>query len=110
VNNIIINNIYDHSDIEFDFENEFFENLLIENSFKIERIISTGQQTPQGIWLDENTNEFVLLLDGNAEIKFYGDEHTHNLQKGDWCIIPKNTKHRVEYTDKLTYWLAVHYE
>ncbi|HRS02344.1 MAG TPA: hypothetical protein P5545_07320 [Bacteroidota bacterium] len=110
MNKISINNIFSYNKNDITQENEFFENLLKEKSFKIERIISNGQQTAPNIWLEESTNEFVLLLEGNSKLKFYADNDLYNLNKGDWLIIPKNTKHRVEFTDKLTFWLTVHYE
>lgn len=110
MNNIIINNIFDNSNIIINSQDEFFEDIINNNSFRIERILSSGQQTPDGIWLEEETNEFVLLIEGSSIIRFFEDNCKINLKKGDWFIIPKNTKHRVEYTENLTYWLTIHYE
>jgi len=50
-------------------------------SFKIERIISNGQQTPDNMWLEEDSNEFVLLLEGNSKLKFFGDNNLYDLKK-----------------------------
>ncbi len=110
MNKTTINNIFSFNNNDITQENEFFETLLNEKSFKIERIISNGQQTPDNMWLEEDSNEFVLLLEGNSKLKFFGDNNLYDLKKGDWLIIPKNTKHKVEFTDKLTFWLTVHYE
>ena len=110
MNNIIINNIFNHSNIIAISNNEFFENLINNNSFRIERIVSSGQHTPEGIWLEEDTNEFVLLIEGASIIRFFEDNSTIALHSGDWFIIPKNTKHRVEHTERFTYWLTIHYE
>ncbi|MCE5305183.1 MAG: hypothetical protein ABFD00_00305 [Chloroherpetonaceae bacterium] len=106
----IINNLISDSNIEIKPENEIFEDLINEKSFRIEKITSTGQHTPEGIWLEEQTNEFVLVIQGSAGLKFFDDPKIYDLHNGEWCIISKFTKHRVEYTDNLTIWLTVHYE
>lgn len=110
MNNIFINNIFKYSNKLINSKDEFFEDLINNNSFRIERIISSGQRTPDSIWLEEETNEFVLLIEGASNIRFFEDNSTIDLQKGDWFVIPKNTKHRIEYTENLTYWLTIHYE
>jgi cupin 2 domain-containing protein len=110
MNNIFINNIFKYSNKLINSKDEFFEDLINNNSFRIERIISSGQRTPDSIWLEEETNEFVLLIEGASNIRFFEDNSIIDLQKGDWLVIPKNTKHRIEYTENLTYWLTIHYE
>ena len=45
---------------------EIIEVLLQTRSFRLERIISTGQATPAGEWYDQDTPEWVLLLTGKA--------------------------------------------
>ena len=43
-------------------KNEIFETLLENNSLKIQRIISTGQTTPEGEWYDQVTDEWVYCF------------------------------------------------
>jgi len=51
----------------------------------------------------------VILLQGEAEIS-YDDDTRVKLKAGDYLMIPKHQKHRVEYTSNNPpcIWLAVH--
>jgi cupin 2 domain-containing protein len=90
--------------------NEFSEKLIETVGVTIERIISTGQVTPDGKWFDQEREEWVLLLQGNAEIEFEG-EGIIQVQTGDYLNIPARKKHRVTFTSAVPpcTWLAVHY-
>ena len=91
-------------------DKEIFDTLLQNQNIKIERIISYGQTSPAGFWYDQEENEFVLLLDGEAKIEF--EDKNVTLKKGDYLLIPKHKKHRVSYTlpNKSTVWLAIFYK
>ena len=88
---------------------ELFESLLSTEKVLIERIISTGQTTPSGEWYDQETDEWVILLQGKSELS-YEDGKKIVLRAGDYLMIPAHVKHRVEYTsdDPPCIWLAVH--
>ena len=88
---------------------ELFEELHSGDDVLIERIISTGQTTPEGKWLEQERDEWVVLLEGNARIRFHNDEMVE-MSSGDYLFIPANTKHRVEFTSTVPecIWLAVH--
>lgn len=92
-------------------DNELIENLLVTKTFKIERIISRGHITPSNKWYDQETNEFVLLISGSAELEFEDNTFT-KLAPGDWLVIPAHKKHRVSYTslEQDSVWLTIHYE
>ncbi|MBN1301468.1 MAG: cupin domain-containing protein [Melioribacteraceae bacterium] len=89
---------------------EVIENLLIQDEFKVERIISEGHKSPENFWYDQEENEFVLLLKGKAVLGFDNNEYIE-LLPGDYIIIPKHCKHRVDSTDNTckTFWLTVYY-
>jgi len=91
--------------------NEFIEVLCSSGAVKIERIISRGHSSPKGFWYDQETNEFVLLLQGRAGILMEGEDDIVILEKGDYVNIGAHVKHRVEWTapGEDTVWLAVHY-
>ncbi|AWW27643.1 cupin domain-containing protein [Acetobacterium sp. KB-1] len=74
---------------------------------RIERIISTGQQSN---WYDQEETEYVILLEGRAQLSF-GENQTITLEKGDTLLIPPHQKHRVAYTstDPPCIWLCVFY-
>ena len=45
---------------------ESIESLLEGGRFRVERIVSTGQTTPEGEWYEQETAEWVVLLTGGA--------------------------------------------
>ena len=88
---------------------EFFETILSTPCVKIERIISTGQTTPEGTWYDQQQDEWVILLQGEAQLS-YEDGSQINLTTGDYLLLKAHQKHRVESTcsNPPCIWLAVH--
>ncbi len=100
------------SKLTIDSGNEIFEILAENNYVMIERITSFGQSTPKGEWYDQDTNEWVILLQGSAGIIFDGEPTIHLLNPGDYMLIPAHKRHRVEFTDKYnpSLWLAVHFK
>ena len=88
---------------------ECFEPLVSSEQVLIERIISTGQTTPVGEWYNQERDEWVILLQGNATLN-YTDGSSIQLKAGDYVFIPAHQKHRVGYTssEPPCIWLAVH--
>ena len=88
---------------------EKFEQIVSGKNIQIERIVSTGQTTPSGQWYNQELDEWVILLQGEAEL-CYADYTKIKLKAGDYLLIPAHTKHRVEYTsiEPVCIWLAVH--
>ena len=88
---------------------ELFERLAGSGDVLVERIVSSGQSTPDGEWLVGERDEWVVLLQGDAELAF--DDSTAALRPGDHVLIPAGSRHRVERTsvDPPCVWLAVHY-
>lgn len=105
-----MNSIFEHSFV--DTTNEIFETLIEKPNMLVERIISNGQSTPEGEWLCQMRDEYVLLLKGSAGLSFRAEERYVELKPGDWLVIPSNTDHRVDFTSSKeeTIWFAVHYE
>jgi len=102
-------NIFALTEAHLQSENEIFENILTGRNLKIERIISAGQTTPAGEWYDQETDEWVVLLQGEAELEFENGEKTP-LQSGDYIFLPAHYKHRVSKTSQKPpcIWLAIH--
>lgn len=88
---------------------EVFETLLARpaTSFELERIVSHGQATPAGEWYDQAWEEWVLLLQGQAELGWADGSRTR-LGTGDSLLIEAHRRHRVEMTSPDCIWLAVH--
>jgi cupin 2 domain-containing protein len=82
--------------------------LLRTPGLTLERIVSTGQATG---WLDQDRDEWVVLLRGAARIELDGGE-VAALGPGDALSIPAHRRHRVLWTDpgEPTVWLALHYD
>ena len=78
-------------------QEELFEALLDNDQVLIERIVSTGQVTPEGKWYDQEKNEWLIILQGEGELG-YEDGSRIKLTTGDYLFIPAHQKHRVEYT------------
>ena len=92
-------------------KDEVFEDLVAGGEFRVERIVSTGQATPDGQWYDQDLGEWVALLSGSATLRFEDEPDARELTPGDWVNIAPHRRHRVERTDprQPTVWLAIHY-
>ena len=96
--------------IPADLAEENFHTLLSTPHVRIERIVSLGQATPAGQWLDEDDHEWVLVLQGAAQLECEGAPKI-DLLPGSFVNIPAHRRHRVAWTapDEPTIWLAIHY-
>jgi cupin 2 domain-containing protein len=81
---------------------------LFENpSVKIERIVSQSYNSPPGFWYDQDEDEWVIVVRGEATLEFEEGELVR-MKEGDYLTIPRHVKHRVHQTSPETIWLAVH--
>ena len=86
--------------------------LLVDRpGLRIERIVSTGQATPEGQWYDQDSDELVLVVDGAARLSIEGEATDRALSEGDWILLPAHCRHRVTWTraEPPTVWLAIHF-
>ena len=92
-------------------EQEIIEDLVSSQEVRIERILSRGHTSPESGWYDQDENEWVLILEGAGTLTFENGNQVE-LSKGDYIHIPKNTKHKVSWTDpeNTTIWLAIFYK
>ena len=104
-----MNNLF--ADLPTDLPEELVESLAENEHVRIERIISTGHVSPEGFWYDQDQNEWVILLKGEAKLMFDGAEQPIHMKPGDYINIPAHHRHRVEWTtpDEPTVWLGVRY-
>lgn len=103
------NNLLD--DIPNDIPQEIFQDIVKTDSLRIERIISQGQSSPETGWYDQDENEWVLILQGNAKLLFEKDNQLVELGPGMYVDIKAGVRHKVQWTDpdKPTVWLAIFY-
>ena len=92
-------------------KNEHFSDLFKRPGLRIERIVSTGQSSPEGFWYDQPDGEWVLLIEGEARLRFADESEARQLKAGDYLDIAAHRRHRVDWTapTQTTIWLAVHY-
>ena len=89
-------------------EKELFETILENGDVKVERIVTLKPYEKPGKWYDQDLDEWVLLLQGEAELEFENREIIA-MKKGDYMFIPAHTLHRVHKTSTapLCIWLAL---
>ncbi|MFT5836012.1 MAG: cupin 2 domain-containing protein [Sulfurimonas sp.] len=98
------------ANIPSDIKEELFEDIISKDGLKIERIISKGHTTDEFEWYNQKSDEWVIVLKGEAILEFEDAENV-KLQEGDYLNIKAGVKHRVSWTIKNqeTVWLAIHY-
>ena len=98
------------SNIPAELPDEIFEDILITEKLRVERIVSKGQTSPETGWYDQDENEWLIVLSGYGVIEYInGDKVT--LKQGDYLNIKAHEQHRVIETsvDEATVWLAIFY-
>lgn len=98
------------ADLPASAEAELFSAILSRPGVRIERIVSTGQTTPENEPYDQDHDEWVVVLKGAARLWLDG-RGDHDLTPGDHLLIPARCRHRVVWTatTEPTVWLAVHF-
>ena len=92
-------------------EEERVETLAAASGVRIERIVSTGQSSPEDFWYDQERDEFVAVLRGAAGLEIEGRDEIVEMEPGAWTLIPARCRHRVAWTspDEPTIWIAVYF-
>ena len=98
-------------DIPSDLPEELFTELLNQPGIRIERIVSAGHKSDPEFWYDQDEQEWIYLIQGEAELTFQGQASVR-LRTGDTLLIPSHQKHRVNFTstEPPCIWLAVFFD
>ncbi|MBX2851557.1 MAG: AraC family ligand binding domain-containing protein [Phycisphaeraceae bacterium] len=80
--------------------------LLEGQRFRLEHIASYGQPSPADFWYDQDTLEWVALIQGQAVLVF--EDGPVSLAAGDAVLIPPHCKHRVSEVSMDAVWIALH--
>lgn len=83
--------------------NETFSTLFQNKTLKIESIRSS-LKIPGQLY-DQDQDEWVLLLEGEARIEIIDKIRT--MRSGDYLFLPKHTLHRVHSTSENALWLVI---
>lgn len=88
---------------------EHIEPLIETAGLRLERIHSCEASSPTGFWYDQPQQEWVVILQGSALIRFADEPEPRELNRGDSLLISAHRRHRVERTDPQpgTIWLAL---
>jgi cupin 2 domain-containing protein len=84
--------------------------VLIETPlWRLERIHSCSSCSPDGFWYEQQEDEWVLLLQGSARLRFEDQSADQTLQPGESLWIRAGRRHRVTATDQApgTIWLVL---
>ena len=86
--------------------------LLEQADWRLERIHSCQASSPPDFWYDQNEHEWVLLLQGSAQIAFEDEQRVRQLCRGDSLLIPAHRRHRLVTTDPApgSVWLALFWQ
>ncbi len=101
-----LDNIFDAPG--WDKTKEYYETLVEKPGFRVEKIMSAGHTSPADGWYDQNENETVVLLKGNAIIEF-DNERRVEMNEGDMLTIYAHERHKVAFTsvEPPCTWVAV---
>ena len=94
---------YDYKDLTSEIVDVVYEDSLI----RVERIVSMGHTTPDEFIYDQCENEFVSVIDGEAELLLFDSDERIYLKKGDTYMIRSGVKHKVTYTSSPCIWLCI---
>lgn len=99
------------ADLSTDLDEEQVDVLREDHGVRIERIVSTGHSSPPKFWYEQDDHEWVIVLQGEAKLRYEGETEPIHMTPGDHLYIRAGRKHRVEWTspDEPTVWLALFY-
>ncbi len=89
-------------------DSEVVDILLQSDNCRIQRIVSCGQSSPLGFWYDQDEDEWLILLQGEAGLLIEGGQKII-LSAGQYIFLPAHQKHRLQYTsiEPPCIWLCV---
>lgn len=83
-----------------------------EKPVRLERIVSGGHASPAGFWYEQDEDEWVMLLRGEACLLLTeeddGVEQEVEMCAGDFIDLPAGLRHRVESVSTDAIWLALY--
>ena len=86
--------------------------LLQTPQLRLERIHSCSARSPEGFWYDQTEHEWVLLLQGSAQLQFADEPEARSLACGEALLIKAGRRHRLLASDPApgTIWLALFWQ
>lgn len=78
-----------------------------QGAVRIERIISGGHASADAFWYQQEEDEWVMLVRGEARLLIEGRTEALELRAGDHIELPAKLRHRVDAVSEDALWLAV---
>jgi cupin 2 domain-containing protein len=78
-----------------------------QGAVRIERIISGGHASAEGFWYEQEEDEWVVLVRGEARLLIEGRDEVFAMQPGDHLELPAKLRHRVDFVSDDALWIAV---
>jgi len=79
-----------------------------QEAVRIERIISGGHASAEGFWYEQQEDEWVMLIRGEARLLIEGKDDALEMVAGDHINLPAKLEHRVDSVSDDAIWIAVH--
>ncbi len=79
---------------------ELITTLLEKPGIRVERILSQGHSSAPGFWYQQEENEWLLLVQGQAGLRFEKEKQDRQLTAGDTLFINTGVRHRVTWTSE----------
>ena len=79
------------------------------SNWRLVLIASNQSRCPDGVWMNQSEQEWVMVLRGSARLQLTNPERVVDLSAGDHLFLPAHCRHRVERTDPDpgTLWVAL---
>ena len=90
-----------------DFSSELIDIVYEDDAIRVERIVSMGHTTPEDFVYDQDENELVSVLEGEAELLLYDIGERIFLRKGDSFMLLSGVRHKVIYTSEPCIWMCI---
>ncbi|MEH6625992.1 MAG: cupin domain-containing protein [Motiliproteus sp.] len=88
------------ADIPEQLPEELITRVLDKPGIRIERIVSQGHRSEPGFWYEQDENEWLVLIQGQARLRFADEQQDRQLIAGDTLLIPAAVRHRVAWTSE----------
>lgn len=79
-----------------------------QGAVRIERIISGGHASAEDFWYEQDEDEWVMLVRGEARLLIEGRDEALEMLPGDHLELPAKLRHRVDFVSDDALWIAVY--
>jgi len=78
-----------------------------QGAVRVERIISGGHASAEDFWYEQDEDEWVMLVRGEARLSIEGRDKALEMLPGDHIELPAKLRHRIDFVSDDALWIAV---